>query len=644
MAMRATAIRRPSLWSLLLAATVALVMGPVPARAATLTWSACSDQAGFECSTLSVPINRQLPAAGSVRLAASRVVASDNPTRTAVVGLAGGPGQAALPLRTTFARALASALATRDLLIFDQRGTGQSDPLLCGALRSAATLLAAETGCANELGSARGFYRTQDSVADLEALRVAGGYDKLVLFGVSYGTKVAEAYASTYPDRVEALVLDSVVLPDGPDPFRRSSLAASRRVLRDLCAKSACRAASPNVVADLNTVAGRLRDRSISGRVTSDGGARTPQTLTQPGLVGLLLAGDLNPTLRAELPGSLRAARRNDWTPLLRLARRATGSSSGNQAAPFTDSSTLFLATTCEESLFPWPRAAAPEQRWAEAVAAAKRLTAAELGPFSARTALEAGTAPLCLGWPTGGTAPADPGPLPQVPTLVLTGQMDLRTPAEDARRIKDAIPGARFVEVAFTGHSVLTSERSKCSAEAVTAFFSSAPEPTCNVPGNPYQPTPRPPASFAAVRPTSGYRGAVGRALALVRSTVTDARRQVIGETYARGALPQQVGGLRSGVVQARTSGDALVLTLRRYAYVSGIGVSGQFSTAAGGAMAIRGPGVRGSIRLSASGAMSGTINGRAVRTASSAARTEGLTLSVKRLLQLAAGYASFR
>ena len=48
------------------------------------------------------------------------------------------------------------------------------------------------------------------------------GYEKLVLYGTSYGTKVALEYAERYPENVEALVLDSVVLPEGPEPFSLS--------------------------------------------------------------------------------------------------------------------------------------------------------------------------------------------------------------------------------------------------------------------------------------------------------------------------------------------------------------------------------------------------------------------------------------
>src|SRR2546426_702926 len=89
------------------------------------------------------------------------------------------------------AAALAAALFTRDLMVSDQRGTGLSGALDCDALHEPLDPTEQATRCASQLGARRGFYRTPDSVADIEALRQAAGYDKLVLFGVSYGTKVA---------------------------------------------------------------------------------------------------------------------------------------------------------------------------------------------------------------------------------------------------------------------------------------------------------------------------------------------------------------------------------------------------------------------------------------------------------------------
>src|SRR3954447_4561651 len=291
-----------------LPAAVALALGPA-AAAQAIDWTSCSALGGFQCGALSVPLDHSHTVDGSITLSAERVTSAQNPTHTAIVGLAGGPGQAALPIATGFADLLGPGLADKDLLLFDQRGTGRSGPLDCPAAHGQGTVQEVSRACALQLGRARGFYRTIDSAEDLEVLRVAGGYDKLVIYGVSYGTKVALAYATQHPDRVAALVLDSVVPLSGPDPLRRSMLRAVPRVLHSLCAGGACRRATSTPSADLKTLAARLRAKHLIGRVVDANGRTATGTLSENGLARILLAGDLNPALRADLPGAVRAAR-----------------------------------------------------------------------------------------------------------------------------------------------------------------------------------------------------------------------------------------------------------------------------------------------------------------------------------------------
>src|SRR4051794_4453805 len=87
-----------------------------PARA-DIAFSPCA-VAGYECGHLAVPLDRSGGLPGSVELAIVRARASSNPTHTAVVALAGGPGQAGTPLAEDFATALGPALSERDLLVF----------------------------------------------------------------------------------------------------------------------------------------------------------------------------------------------------------------------------------------------------------------------------------------------------------------------------------------------------------------------------------------------------------------------------------------------------------------------------------------------------------------------------------------------
>src|ERR1019366_6393546 len=128
--------------------------------------------------------------------------------------------------------------------------------------------------CAQQICAKRGSYTTQESVADVEAIRQAAGYEKLVLFGVSYGTKVALEYAERYPQNVEALVLDSVVPSDRSDPFSISMFQAMRPVFEELCSARACAGITANPLGDVARLAARLHKHALSGYVYDGSGHR----------------------------------------------------------------------------------------------------------------------------------------------------------------------------------------------------------------------------------------------------------------------------------------------------------------------------------------------------------------------------------
>ena len=625
--------RRPLPWlamrvSSLLAgplAGVALVAASASPASATIAYAPCAPT-GFECGTLSVPLDRTGATPGAVALSVKRVVSSANPTRTAVVALAGGPGQAAIPVAPFFAQTLGPALATRDLLVSDQRGTGASGRLRCATLeQGSGSLLRAISGCAGQLGPARAFFRSTDSVDDLEALRVESGYERLVLFGVSYGTKVAADYAARYPDRVESMVLDSVVLPEGSDVFNRSSLVAVGRVLREVCAGGQCRGISANPLGDVRALVLRSQRRPLRGTINTPGGRQVRIELDDAGLMEILLAGDLNPTLRAELPGAMRSALRSDLRPLLRIAARAAGldgvpSRRLQDPSAGGDSDALFVATRCEESVFPWDRAAGAEARADAALAAGRAIPRAQLGAFNYRVGLQSEVIPLCLGWPNASPPPAAPGPLPAVPTLILSGAGDVRTPLEDAQALAARIPGAQLLAIPHTGHSVLGSDQSACSGAAVAAFFSGAPVAACAPTRNPFEPTPVAPTRLSRVPGSSLSR----RTLNAVGQTVVDVANQFLGAAIAVGREPrpgERVAGLRSGSARLRSTG----IRLERVEYVPGVTVSGLLATGdeAASTFTVGGSAAaRGRIRISASGRITGTLGGRRVNRAPGAAR----------------------
>jgi pimeloyl-ACP methyl ester carboxylesterase len=589
-----------------------------PAAGAAVAYSPCSQGSALQCGSLDVPLDRGGAITGTVRLVAVRKPAPSNPTNTAVLGLAGGPGQSAIPLVSDFAELLAPALATRDLLMFDQRGTGVSSPLRCSL--AARTLTLAGRRCASEIGPSRGQFTTTATVEDIEALRAESGYDKLVIYGVSYGTKVALDYAARYPDRVAGLVLDSVVLPDGPDPLQRSTFAAMRRVLAELCAGSECSGISAHPAADL---AGRVRSLSrkpLHGLLTNARGVREPVEIERGDLFDVLLNGDLNPTLRAELPGALTSARHGDSAPLIRIAARSAGIISlRRQAAGNEFSDAVFASTLCEEGNFPWDRAAGSAVRSQQVKAFARSLGEGAFRPFDSATALQNDMITLCLDWPVTSPGATPLGPLPDVPTLVIDGGADVRTPLEDANKIRALIPSAQELAVPYTGHSALASDLSEdqCAVRAVRQFFAGQPVTPCGPSDNPFSPTPVAPTRFTRLKPT-GRGGKIGRTITAALATAQDMRRQVIGDALEAGGLPRRAAGLRGG----RATVHATSLTLSDAVYVPGVKVSGSVPLGSGTqVLRVRGPkAAHGELTITAV-SISGRLDGHPISVASRAA-----------------------
>lgn len=606
------------LWPVLLAALLALaaaLLGAAPADAALAT-TPCGT-GDVQCAALTVPLDRGGTVAGTVDLNVRRLPARPVGTATsqAVVPLAGGPGQAAVPLTGSFAEALKPLLTDRDLLVFDQRGTGASGPLSCPTF---GVLTVAK--CADHLGAARAFYRSIDSAEDLESLRQVSGYDKLVLYGVSYGTDVALTYAALHPDHVAALVLDSVVPTQGQDAFQEPSFAALPRVLSDLCAARACAGITPSVSSDLRALLKLLRRHALHGSIIAPDGRRTATTLTRYGLWDLIVAGDLNPSLRADLPGAMRAALRGDATAILRLRARASGLT--GTAADTSDgvNDVLFTVTRCEETIFPWNRDADVSARMTKAEAAARGFAAGSFGFFSADFALSSSLMPLCVRWPNAAAAPTALPALPDVPTLVLEGAADLRTPIEQARRAVAAIPHAQIVSVPGTGHSTLGSDLGHCASDALTAFAAGTPAPACGTADTTFAPSPLPPTSLRSVHGSSR----ILRTLNAVRATIHDVTRQIVGDAISSGSAIHngtRTGGLRGGLAVYADG----VITLRKVVYVPGVTVSGFFAIDAGSGttrLLIRGSAAsRGQITIDANGRATGVLDGRHVTATLSAA-----------------------
>jgi pimeloyl-ACP methyl ester carboxylesterase len=586
---------------------------------AAIPWQACGQSNAYACASLTVPLDRSGAVPGSVTLAMRRHRAPAGEPRAAVIALAGGPGQAALPITEEFTEILGPIIATRDLIVFDQRGTGSSGPLSCHVFETARQFQSAGaliSECGNQLGPARAHYTSLDTVADIEAIRIAGGYEKLVLYGTSYGTKVAELYAEEHPEHVEALVLDSVVTPNGPEPLGRATFAAVPRLLRSLCERNACAHVTPEPVADLARVVRETRRGPLHARVIGQQGRAHAVPITSDALLAMLLDGDFAPVLRAEFVTAVRAAAEHDNAPLGRLLSRAE-----RPSEPEGFDTPLYLATICEEEDFPWNRSGSASARLAQAKAAIAALPADALAPFTGSDMLDMSDMPDCAYWPFASPAPpASGGVLPDVPTLILSGADDLRTPTANARAVAAEIPDAHLLVVPYTGHSVLTQDPTSCAHQALLAQFAGTPIKACRASGAPaaLRPPPLPPTQLTTVAPTRGYPGRPGRTLHALGLTFSDLGRQLVlqlVEAIASGQLslgsPLNSGGLRAGWA----SDAAGRLNLHGYEYVPGVMISGTLSPEEADLRIAGTAAAPGTLRLGRHHKLVGTLGGERVQ-----------------------------
>ena len=180
---------------------------------------------------------------------------------------------------------------------------------------------------------------------------------------------------------------------------------------------------------------------------------------------------------------------------------------------------------------------------------------------------------------------PPPPSPLPNVPTLIFSGEQDLRTPTANARQVAALIPDAQVEVVPFTGHSVVGSDLTAyCAADALKAFFAGAarcePCASATVGEHVLAPTPLTPTKLAYVHPPARRprRPRPGQTLVAVLDTLLDLNRQVIGATLqSNQELPSgaSFGGLRGGF--AKLTADARD-DARLLAFVPGVRLTATF------------------------------------------------------------------
>jgi pimeloyl-ACP methyl ester carboxylesterase len=437
----------------------ALVLGGLACSATAQADAPCPD--GARCGSLTVPLDRTDPAAGTLDVAYALLPHTDtqSPALGTIVPNPGGPGQSTIGSVGLYTRGLAPLLDHRDLLLIDPRGTGRSGALTCPTLATRDPLkldyAGVQSDCSADLGTRARFYGSAAVADDIDAVRASLGVDKLDLWGDSYGTFLMPVYAARHPAHVRSIVLDGA-FPIAFDPWGRDVLRGTRRVIGLACERSH-RCSGPRVLGQLAQLAKRLRRHPVRFTAKTPGG-RARLTLGERELANVTYGGG-DPSIYRMLPAAVSAALEHDYAPLQRLvAAKKLHDAASLRLDPALISFGGQTATTCHDYPRPFSLADTPAHRRAAYRRALAKLDPAEFAPFSAdawlSTDIEGG--PKCLDAapdPTAGS-PVRGLSMPDVPVLVQSGDLDTNTPIEQGRLAASQFAHPIFGIVANAGHT----------------------------------------------------------------------------------------------------------------------------------------------------------------------------------------------
>ena len=447
-----------------------LALGPAAPAASALELEDCRISAGpafpgikARCGTLSRPLNPDEAAAGTIELKVAVVPALNlEPEPDPVVPLAGGPGQGAISFYSAQNHAFEHVRRNRDILLVDQRGTGDSARLDCaidedlieGKYSRSATIEATEE-CLESLPHDPTWFTTSVAVQDLEAVREALGYPQLNLYGVSYGTRVAQHYARRYPEVVRTIVLDGVVPPQlalGPDIAVQAQLALDR--IFDRCAEdAACNDRFPDVAAAFGKLKSKLANKPVKIRAADPlTGHYDSVEFGRNELAAALRLLTYHPNTIAMIPLLIAEAEGGNYRPLIAQFRM--------NMSELSDAIALGMhnAVMCTED--------APF--YDDALVDRDALASSYIGPMQ----LEALIA-ICSVWPAGPIDPDFKQPLnTRAPVLMLSGSADPITPPRYADMAAIGLERAWLLTMPDQGHGQLGVG---CTPRLIERFVSNA-------------------------------------------------------------------------------------------------------------------------------------------------------------------------
>ncbi len=484
-------------------------LGRVAARSireGSVSLTKCGTAPVVYCGSIKVPLDYASTASPDISIGFELLPPTVAKVATGtILSVEGGPGFATTGSESLYVAAAGPLLRTRNMLLVNLRGTGNSTLINCKGLENYAQpqhqygaafdKLVAQ--CGYQLNHtwhyrdggwvhASDLFNTAYSARDVSNVVKALGLGRVDLYGDSYGSWFAQVFASRYPGQLRSVTLDSTYQVLDLNPWYATTAVTARRAFDVACSRSpACAAATRadgSAWSRITQLASRLARRPVTGETTTLAGTTAKMTVNELTLVNLVNNAGFDPIVYRDLDAAGRALlQHNDAAPLLRLAALSIGFDDTNFPLPeFSDG--LYFAVSCTDYVQLFSRTAPPAVRLREYDAALRREPAGTFAPFSVAewTSMDQYTEAYsaCLDWPSPVHAVAPiirrPPLVPaSVPVLILSGTLDSLTPWLDGASLVARQMGksARLVRVANLTHVTLQDADDACPASIYQRF-----------------------------------------------------------------------------------------------------------------------------------------------------------------------------
>jgi pimeloyl-ACP methyl ester carboxylesterase len=547
-----------------------------------------------------------------------------------LVATEGGPGYPATLSRDDYLSLFGPLRRRHDVLLMDNRGTGQSGAVDCHELQTAAKWTVELTAaCGESLGNRASLYSTAYAADDLAAILETLGIRRIDLYGDSYGTYFEQVFAVRHPNALRSIVLDGAYPLNGADYAWYPSYApAMRDKFNIACRRSeACARLPGSSIEHMLPALRELRSRPFPARA-ADGDGKEREFTADASQLAIVMYGSA-PAFASvrELDAAARAFSAGDRLPLLRLmAETISGVDSRDPTADATKwSAGLAAAVMCQDPPQIFDMRLPPALRAADrdrALAQRKLTHPDTYAPFDIDEyrgmPLDYSFIDQCVEWPV--APPSHPAShvvgadarYPDIPALVMSGELDNMTTTADGAAVARAFKHGTQIRIANSFHvNALPRARSACGAKIVRRFIETlAPGDTsCAARVPPLRLVPRFALHTSELGPASATAGnradaAQLRWVSAAVMTAGDVLARLGGNTTGQGV------GLRGGsfrVVNGASTADgasAVHVDLSEVRWTEDLAVSGTIDKPAG-----RTGTVRASLHVAATGGPEGDL-----------------------------------